>query len=102
MIPKLAALQKELPGITVSISLSDLEQWGKGLVEQTRKQLEQQINDAKAETYPSENKVCEILEVTRQTLWRWRRSGYLVPIEVGGKRRYRMSDIQKILNNGKS
>jgi len=33
-------------------------------------------------------------------LWRWAKRGYLVPIEVGGKRRYRMSEVKAILNVG--
>jgi hypothetical protein len=63
----------------------------------TRKELEQQITDANTETYPSRQKVAEILDVDLSTLHRWNKSGYLCPIEVGGKRRYRMSDIRKIM-----
>ncbi|MDR2385542.1 MAG: helix-turn-helix domain-containing protein, partial [Tannerella sp.] len=63
----------------------------------TRKELEQQITDANTETYPSPDQVAKILDVDKSTLWRWRRNGYLIPIEIGGKRRYRMSDVKKIL-----
>ena len=35
------------------------------------------------------------------TLWRWAKVGYLVPINVGGKRRYRMSDVKRILEGDK-
>ncbi|WP_280751158.1 MULTISPECIES: helix-turn-helix domain-containing protein [unclassified Parabacteroides] len=31
------------------------------------------------------------------TLWRWNKSGYLKSIKVGSKVRYRMSDIQKLM-----
>lgn len=55
--------------------------------------------DASTETYPSAKRVSEILEVDRSTLWRWAKCGYLVPIEVGGKRRYKMSDVKRILGN---
>lgn len=37
------------------------------------------------------------LHVDKSTLWRWAKIGYLVPIEVGGKRFYKQSDIDKIL-----
>ena len=37
-------------------------------------------------------------EVNPSSLWRWRKRGYLVPAEIGGKRRYKMSDIRRILN----
>lgn len=37
------------------------------------------------------------LHRTVGTLDRWRKSGYLVPIYVGGKPMYKQSDIDKIL-----
>jgi hypothetical protein len=40
------------------------------------------------------------LQVTKVTLWRWGKSGYLKPIMVGGKKLYRRSDIQRIIKNG--
>jgi transcriptional regulator with PAS, ATPase and Fis domain len=66
-------------------------------VNKTRKELEQQITDANTETYPSAAQVAKILDVDKSTLWRWRKQNYLVPIEIGGKRRYRMSDVKRIL-----
>lgn len=102
MITRLSLLKDEMPSVTVAISLADLETWGKGLIKQAKQQLEQQVTDASTETYPSEAKVCEILDVTRTTLWRWKKTGYLIPVEVGGKRRYRMSDINRILNGGRN
>jgi predicted site-specific integrase-resolvase len=35
--------------------------------------------------------------VDLSTLHRWHKSSYLTHIEIGGKRRYRMSDVKKIL-----
>lgn len=87
--------------ITVSIGIKDLEVWQKSVIAATRQELEQAVLSDKAETYPSAKQVAGILNVDLTTLWRWKKRGYLVPIEVGGKRRYRMSDIKKILNEGK-
>jgi transposase len=70
-------------------------------ISQTRKELEQQITDANTETYPSINKVAEIFGVNRRTLTRWKKDGILTPIEVGGGRRYRMSEVKRILDEGK-
>lgn len=39
-----------------------------------------------------------LLGVDSSTLWRWAKSGYLVPVEYGGQRRYRVADVQRILN----
>jgi excisionase family DNA binding protein len=52
------------------------------------------------ETYPTPKQVCEILGVDNSTLWRWKRKGYLVPANVGGKVRYKMSEVKALLNGG--
>lgn len=89
------------PDLTVSIKLGDLVEANRLLIAETKRELEQQIIDANTETYPSREKVMEILDVTASTLWRWQKQNYLVPINVGGKRRYLMSDIKKILEGKK-
>lgn len=101
MASKLSELAKEIPNLTISVSLADLQAFHKEVIENTRRELEEVVISDKAETYPTPKQVCEILGVDNSTLWRYGKKGYLVPIEVGGKRRYRMSDIKKILNGGK-
>lgn len=88
---------RQCPEMVVSIKLGDLVEANSLLLEQARAQLEQQIADASAETYLSKEKVCELLDVSVTTLWRWEKQNYLVPINFGGKKRYRKSDIDKIL-----
>lgn len=93
-------LAKQCPELTVSIKVHDLVEGLNILIGNVKSELEQTISDQQAETYPSRDKVMEILGVSSATLWRWHKSGYLVPLNVGGKRRYRMSDIQKLLKGG--
>ncbi len=90
-------IARQQPGIIIQIALNDLLEANQLLIEKTRKELEQIITDSNAETYPSSEKVREMLDVSDVTLWRWNKSGYLKPINIGGKRRYRMSDVKKIL-----
>lgn len=52
------------------------------------------------ETYVTRKKAAELLNVTLSTLWRWNKENYLNPVEVGGKRRYKQSDIDRIINGG--
>ena len=70
------------------------------LIADTKRELEQMITDQNTETYPSREKVREMLGVSDSTLWRWAKEGYLVPLNVGGKRRYKMSDVKQILKGG--
>lgn len=88
--------------ITVAVSLNDLREFAQEIIISTKKELEKQITEANTETYPSPKKVCEILSVDLSTLWRWNKRGYLCHTEVGGKRRYKMSDVQAILNGGRA
>jgi hypothetical protein len=93
----LIKLAKECPSLNITVQMGELLEMVDYCVLTTRKELEQQITDANTETYPSPAQVAKILDVDKSTLWRWWKQGYLVPIEVGGKRRYRMSDVKKIL-----
>ena len=94
-------LANEHPGLIIQVSLNDLVEANQLLIDNTRKNLEQLITDSKAETYLSREKVREMLDVSETTLWRWHQRGYLKSIDVGGKRRYRMSDVKKIMEGEK-
>ena len=98
---KLLDLMESHPDVIVSIRVADLMQANEELIRRTKQELEQLITDTNTETYPSAKKVAEMLDVDKSTLWRWAKIGYLVPINVGGKRRYRMSDVNRILNGDK-
>ena len=101
MEANLIELAKVCPEAIISVKVGDLIEANEALVAKTKEQLEQLITDSATETYPSRQKVAEILDVDLSTLHRWAKRGLLVPIEIGGKRRYRMSDIRRMLNNGK-
>ena len=94
-------LARQYPDVNLTIKAGDLIEAVEYCVNKARTELEQLITDANTETYPSPDQVAKILDVDKSTLWRWRKQGYLLPIEVGGKRRYRMSDIKRILEGGK-
>jgi len=70
------------------------------LIAETKRELEQEIADSKAETYISRDKAIEILDVSSTTLWRWKKMKYIVPIIVGVNYCYRMSDIRRIMEGG--
>ena len=86
--------------VTLAIGINDLREWHKEVIADTRRELEQVVMSDKAETYPTVKQVSEILHVDTSTLWRWAKKEYLVPIEFGGGRRYKMSDVKALLNGG--
>lgn len=44
--------------------------------------------------------VIETLKISQPTLWRWQKGGYITPIYVGGKRRFKRSDVMAIIEQG--
>ena len=79
--------------VSITISASDLLEVINYTITSTRKELEKVILDEKSEIYLSPKEVSKLLGVNTTTLWRWNKRGYLIPIEIGGKRKYRKSDI---------
>lgn len=96
---KLFELIEKYPELTVNIKLSDLVEANRILITETKESLEKHIEEANQETYPSVDEVTELLGVSKTTLWRWAKRDYLVPIEVGGKRRYKMSEVKALLDH---
>jgi len=49
------------------------------------------------EQYLTPKQAAGKLDVALSTLWRYDKQGYLSPVAIGGKRRYKLSDVNKIL-----
>lgn len=96
-IYNLNELMVSSPEVTISIKPEDLA----GLIDQAIAKAKAEFAPKKEETYITAARAAEVLEVDRSTLWRWAKSGYLSPVEVGGKRRYRTSEVEKIQRGGR-
>ncbi|HPF94815.1 MAG TPA: hypothetical protein PLV65_12770 [Tenuifilaceae bacterium] len=46
--------------------------------------------------YLTAEKVCDLLGITRVTLWSWDKKGLTHPIRLGNLKRYRYSDIMRM------
>ena len=42
------------------------------------------------------DEAARLLSVSKMTLYRWNQNGILKKVEIGGKRRYRKSDIERL------
>lgn len=51
----------------------------------------------KEDTLLSKNEAMAILGKSANTLWKWERRGYLVPLRVGGRVMYKEHDLHRIL-----
>ena len=52
---------------------------------------------AKADQLLTIDAASHLLSVSKMTLHRWDKNGILKKVEIGGKRRYRLSDIEKLV-----
>lgn len=83
--------------VSITITSNDLLNFANHLIRSTKEELEAIILAKQNEIYVTPDDASLQLHVDRSTLWRWSKNGYLSPIEVGGKRLYKQSDIDKIL-----
>lgn len=81
----------------VAVKLEDLVEFHRAVLADAKKELESQVVEGDEEHYLSIKQVCELLSINASTLWRWRKQGYLIPVSIGGKRRYRLSEIKRML-----
>jgi len=80
--------------ITVSLTGEQLNEFASQILSGARSIYEKK---EESEKYLTRKQASEILDVNLATLWRWNNENYLCSIEIGGKRRYKLSDINKIL-----
>ncbi len=52
------------------------------------------LEDKPPEKYLTTDQVCELLNITRVTLWAWDKKGITSPLRIGNLKRYRLSDIE--------
>ena len=80
--------------VHLMINAEDLRIYSESLIKDTISRLSPK---KEKEVYLDVKQTCDILQVDRSTLWRWDKTGYLKPYRIGGKVRYRLSEIDKIL-----
>lgn len=93
----LLRLADQAPLINLTITAGDLKEFAAQLISDTKAELEQKISDSKGDTYLTTERVIEMMGVSKTTLWRWKQKGYLVPVRIGGNDRYKLSDINRII-----
>jgi excisionase family DNA binding protein len=90
-------IPNEPQGSFYFVSGEMLEAFASSIVEATAKKIVSLQNAEKAQHDLSVNEVCELLNVSKPTLWRWNKVGYLKHTMVGGRRYYKQSEVNVIL-----
>ena len=85
------------PNVTVAVTSADLQEFAHTIVERTISEMsktEKQEN----EQYLTTDEAAVVLSVSKNTLWRWNKTGYFCPIKVGRKSLYPLTMIKQLLN----
>lgn len=79
------------------INGGDLMAFGAYLIQTTKEQIEKDVAEQKSERYLSTTDVCQMLSLDPSSVWRYCKRNYLTPIYIGGKKRFKLSEIRKIM-----
>lgn len=80
--------------VVLQVTASDLKMFADEIIRSISEQ--KGVND-KTEEYLTVKETAELLHVDKSTLHRWAKSGYLLPVEVGGRRLYKKSGIERMM-----
>lgn len=96
-------LREKYPDAILNIRVDKFDVFLTYMQKMMRKEFEREskvLQHSSGDTFYSFRRVASILDVSERTLNRWQTQGYLVPIMIGGQRRYRKSDIERIISEG--
>jgi len=86
-------------GLNVTINAGQLIEAINYAVSKTKAEFE---TKQEPEQYITRKQAAKMLDVDLSSLWRWDKQAYLQPVSIGGKRCYKLSDINKILEKGQT
>ena len=95
----IADLIKQNKNVQLVVSASDLRELVNEWYDEREAQKEAERKSIVESERISSTEAEKSLGVTSATLWRWAKTGYLVPIKVGRKNVYLKSDIDRILKS---
>lgn len=85
--------------VLLVVSMSDLKELFNHIIDE-REAEKQAVADNKHDNeLVNADDTAKILGVKTNTLWRWGRSGYLIPVKIGRKSFYKQADIDRIKGN---
>ena len=90
------------PEISVTVRLADLRDAAYELADKIRRDADEQHRrreKAAGCKLVDLDTVKTGLDVSTTTLWRWQKTGYLVPVKLGGRVYYRQRDLDALLQD---
>lgn len=90
----IASLIESGTNVQIVVTLYDLKEFALAVASEVMAAKEAEKKD---ERYLTPDDVADMVGVSKNTLWRWEKEKYLIPIKVGRKSRYKLSDVKSIL-----
>ena len=87
--------------VLLVVSIGDLKELFNSLLDEREAERKSVSDNQRGKELITAEETAELLGVKKNTLWRWARDGYLVPIKIGRKSFYKQADID-VLKNRKS
>ena len=84
--------------VTISVTPADLKEFALSIVDEVSKAADAAREAEASEKYLTTKDVASLYGVTINTLWRWKRDRYLVPVKVGHRTYYKRSEVYALLN----
>jgi len=82
--------------LKIELSVEDLRNFGQEIAAKSVEGLEEHLKNQSESQYLTGTRVCELLDISRVTLWQWDKKGITNPVRMGNLKRYRRSDIDSI------
>ena len=86
--------------VTLSVTPADLREFALAIAKEIMDNAPTVKEERQQEAYLSNDEVAAKLGVSKNTLWRWNRDGYLKPFKVGKKLFYKSSDVESLMQQG--
>ncbi len=96
---KLSEIMNTSSSALLIVSAADLKEFSQELLQEARREAEQQLQEQLKERYLTGKETAEMLDVDTSTLWRWCKAGYLHTVDVGGMRKYKLSEINNFIKS---
>ena len=87
----------ENPNVVFQVTGADLKAFADQLLIGAKAIAMQEAEDAANNKLLSVEEAAELLSVSKMTLYRWDKNDVLKRVEIGGQRRYRKSDIDRLI-----
>lgn len=78
--------------VSVTVNLEDLRE----ILKEALGGLKPIPKESSPEDYMSRKEVLGILKIDSSTLWNWEKTGYIKSYPFGGRKRYRLADVEAI------